>query len=206
MRSVFSVRLVVAVAATVAAVIATTVLLAPPPRASVRPQSVVTLAEAVDRTTQAGSARLRGTATSAEGAAVDLEGVTSFTSADAVLFARDGGDGTAIEVRTTSAGSWVRAPSLGGWIPLESTSAMGPGAANGWADVLARLRRAPAPRRSGRRFEVLVEGEPAVVHVDGHGRIRRLHLERRQQVVDVTFSDFGVAVAVEPPEDVLGQP
>jgi len=206
MRSVFSVRLVVAVAATVVAVIATTELLAPPPRASFGPRSVVTLADAVDRTIAGGSARLRGTATSADGTSVELEGVTSFTSADAVLFARNGGDEAAIEVRTTAAGSWLRAPSLGRWIPLEATSDVAPGTNGGWADVLARLRRAPASRRSGRRFEVVVEGEPAVAYLDGNGRIRRLRLERRQQVVDVTFSDFGVAVDVEPPEDVLAEP
>ncbi len=203
MRSVLSLRVVVAVAATVLAVLLTTAVVARPPRAAAHRPPAATLAVAVDRTLAAGSARLAGTATSPDGTSVDLEGVTSFTTPDAVLFARSGPDEEPIEVRTTSSGSWLRSPSLGGWIELEATSARTPTSADGWADALARLRDAPSPRRSGRRFDVEIEGEPAVVHVDDDGRIRRIRLERRAQVIDVTFSDFGVTVDVVPPDDAL---
>lgn len=206
MRSFLSLRVVASVATTVLAVVATAALVAPSPRASARHRPTPTLADAVDATLAEGSARLAGTATSVDGTSVDLDGVTSFSTPDAVLFARGGANEEAIEVRTTANGSWLRAPSLGRWIPVEATAAMTPGTGGGWADVLARLRDAPSPRRSGRRFEVVVEGEPAIAHVDGEGRIRRVRLERRQQVVDVAFSDFGVAVVVEPPEDVIAEP
>lgn len=203
MRSVLSLRVVVAVAATVLAVLVTTAIVAPPPRAAADRPPATTLADAVDATLREGSARLVGTATSADGPSVDLEGVTSFTTPDAVLFARSGPDEEAIEVRTTPTGSWLHSPSMGGWIELGSTSAPTPSAANGWADVLTRLRDAPSARRSGRRFELEVEGEPASVHVDDEGRIRRIRLERRAQIIDVTFSDFGVAVEVEAPDEVV---
>lgn len=203
MRSVLSVRVVVAVAATVLAVLLTTAVVARPPRAAAYRPPATTLAAAVDRTLAAGSARLAGTATSPDGTSVDLEGITSFATPDAVLFARSGPAEEAIEVRTTSTGSWLRSPSLGGWIELEATSALTPTSADGWADVLARLRHAPSPQRSGRRFDVEVEDEPVVVHVNDDGRIRRIRLERHAQVIDVTFSDFGVTVDVDPPDDAV---
>lgn len=208
MRSVLSLRVVAAATATVIAVLAATAVVSRPPRApALRPPPYrSTLTEVVDATSAEGSARLAGTAIDADGTTVDLVGLTSFTTPDAVLFARNGADEAAVEVRTTAEGTWLRSPSLGGWIALEATSALTPGAANGWADVLARLRDAPAPRRTGRRFDAVVEGEPVVAHIDDKGRLRRVRIERQRRIVDVTFSDFGVVVEVEAPEGVVAEP
>ncbi len=217
MRSVLSIRWLVSVAATIAIALIGTAALAPSPSrsgpgavvATTRPAVPPSLAltRAVDRTVAERSARVSGTATSDDGVIVDLEGSTSFTGPDAVLLARPAGQGEAdpIEVRTTTEGTWIRSPSSPSWISLP-TSAPPTRAGSGWAETLERLRRAGDVRTTGRvgrgtSMTATMDGRPVSVVLDIDGRIHGLRLERGRDTVEVTFSDFGVAVEVRPPPD-----
>lgn len=187
MRSILSPRLL-AVVGIIAVAMAGSAMIDRSPPSEVEP--VPSLQEAARRTIAAGSARISGTVSAADGTAVTFEGVTSFRTSEGDLRARTagaGGDGEAsIEVRTTGAGTWLRTPGVDRWIAVPRHAAAG-GLPTGWGEVLRRLSRSTdASRRTD--FDV-----------DGRGRIRWMRFSEAGAGVEVAFGDFGVAVTVEPP-------
>lgn len=182
MRSILSPRFL-AVAGVAAAALAGTILVDRASSSHTPPAP--SLQEAARLTIAAGSARLSGTVTGADGTAVTFEGVTSFRTPETRLRAGAGGN-SVIEVRTTGAGTWLRTPGVDRWIAVPQGAGAG-GLPTGWGQVLRRLSHS-TPTAGRADFEV-----------DAEGRIRRLRFSDGGAGVEVVFRDFGVPVTVDPP-------
>jgi hypothetical protein len=169
----------------------------------------LSLSSAVARTLAAGSARVEATVRPASGPSVALRGVTSLDGGDADIEARvvgRGVDAAAVaEVRVTGGRAWLRPPGSSDWTPVDPAVTQVTAEAQGWADLLRRLRPSgpsgPTPTRvgAGARRSASVDGAPASVWLDGVGRIVRVRLTRRSAVLDLRLTDFGTDVVVVPP-------
>lgn len=154
----------------------------------------VPLDEAVERTLAAGTARLDGELT-ARGARLAVQGVTSLTTADGDLtFEIDDGRVGPIGLRTIDNRDWIQI--RGQWIDARDLPEAGdlPG---GWGDYVRGLTAAGPATDDPRRAEL--HGAPAQVWVDEHGRVARVIVTLDGDRFDLRFSDFGVALDLEPP-------
>lgn len=140
------------------------------------------LAEAVQRTLAAGSARIDATYRPARGPTVSITGRTSLADAESEVFASVGG-GPAAVVRVTSGGAWLQPPGSTSWTPVPVEQIAGAAAARGWADVLRDLDSS-----SG-------------IRTDASGRIVAVQLapDRSGGRLELRLSEFGTEVGVAVP-------
>jgi hypothetical protein len=157
----------------------------------------VSLDEAVERTLAAGTARLDAELTT-KGVTMELAGVISLTTDDGDLtftVPDEVGLGP-IGVRTVGGSTWVRVDDR--WLDAGHLPTFGDLAA-GWGDYVAGLE-ADGPA-SGEPRRATLRGTPAQVWLDDEGHVARLVVSLSGNRFDLRFSDFGVALDLEAPED-----
>ncbi|MEA3075817.1 MAG: hypothetical protein QOF60_725 [Actinomycetota bacterium] len=152
---------------------------------------------------------------------VEVHGVTSFVeplarfttaSGLATIGAPTATPGMAVmpaEVRIRGHTAWIRAGPDGPWTTIDAGSALGPVDQPSWVELLRSLVATPTPahwRSPTRRLagtetiDTLVDGHPATIDLDHHGRIRALRLEKGAGIVfELELSDPGTDVVVAPP-------
>ncbi len=177
---------------------------APPSRRPAASSPQTTPAAAVGATLAAGSVRFTGSLASAGGPPVRIEGRISFTHDRSQLRVDQPGPGSSagIEVRSTPAGIWLRAPGVDDWLEVaaaDDQAGAGREALTGWTSLFERIGRSPLIEGDRRRLRVFYDGEPATLDLDEVGRIRRLRIVHRREVLDLRFSDYGAPVDIEPP-------
>jgi hypothetical protein len=199
MRPLVSLRWIVLVVALVVGAVAASAAMAGGGRAVGSAAPAPSVGEAVRRTRAAGSARVVARLRPRAGAAeLEVTGVTSLVDGRADIVARaEGGDEVAVRVAGPDR-AWLRQGAGNGWTPIDPAAATISGAAQGWGDLLGGLRAAGGA--GGRRLAVTRDGTSGTIELDGAGRIRRLRLTQAGgRHLDLTLSDFGVAVDVEEP-------
>lgn len=198
-RAARGVRFAVTGASIVVAVVLASLAGPRPPRHA-RPPS---MPEAVERTLAAGSARIRGTITSPDGATGRMDGITSFHRHESSFLARST---TAhppqwSEVRVTGGRAWLRPPGSTTWVELDPEAA-GAGPGGGWTRLLSQLHGTSDVRAvdgAGRQLRGRLGPRRVAVRLDGAGRIARLRLSGDGTLLDVDLRDHGVPVRIQAP-------
>ena len=155
----------------------------------------VSLDEAVARTIAAGSARVAATITNDAGA-VTVAGLTSWVEPKA-SFVTEADGAPPVEVRVTPTGTWLRSRPDRPWTLVDPQLATAAGTATRWSDLLTTLQPAGPSRK--RHLRATHDGGPARIELDGHGRIRRLRIDKASGHLDLRLSDHGTEVEVTDP-------